>query len=443
MGDYNYYESTPNNNGGNGYSNYNPYGQPEKKPKKERPFMKKLMKALALGLAFGLVAGLAFQGSSYLLGQTLGTEEDSSSAAASAAQLSTSDTIGSTSVSSATTVTDVSDIVENVMPAIVQVTSVSLVEYQSWFRGTYSYESTSAGSGVIISQDDSYVYIVTNNHVVSGAEELTITFDDESAVEAEIQGTRSDMDLAVVRVAISDIDSSTLSAIKVATIGSSENLSVGESAVVIGNALGYGQSVTTGVISALNRQVELEGDNGETITNELIQTDAAVNPGNSGGALINMSGELVGIVSAKYSDTSVEGMGYAIPIDDATSVIEDLISGTAEDATGSSDQAAYLGISGLDVSSKVIRQYNLPENTPSGACVLYIQDGSAADTAGINKYDVITSFNGVAVSSFQEIQNLMSSLHAGDQVDVNVCRYNDNYRITETLTVTLGAAESN
>jgi serine protease Do len=421
--------------------NPNPYGddrtyaqrEEEKRRKKERrkafwgkgSFPNKLVKAAAIALVFGLVAGAAFQGSSYMIAKKLGTDTEET---APAATLSKSQTVDSTVVSTATTVTDVSDIVENVMPAIVAVTNVSYTEYRNFFGGTRRYESESAGSGIICSEDSDYLYIATNNHVVSGAESITITFCNDTAVPGTVKGTDSSVDLAVVAVALSDIDSDTLSQIKVATIGSSDNLSVGESAVVIGNALGYGQSVTTGVISALSREVQLEDDNGNVITNNLIQTDAAVNPGNSGGALLNMKGEVVGIVSAKYSDTSVEGMGYAIPISSAENIIETLI--TQE--VVSDEEASYFGIAGADVTSSFAKQYGMP----TGVYVSKVASGSGAEAAGIKKGDIITGFNGRTISSMDEISNMMQYIPAGTTVDVTVAQAANDYEET-TVQVTL------
>ena len=442
MSDYNYYEYEPSDSG---YNNFNGYGdEPPKKEKKKSGFGKKLLKAVALGLAFGLVAGAAFQASYYFTGNALGVNDSKKEVTAdgekkSGATLSKSDgSIDSTAVSTATTVTDVSDIVENFMPAIVQVTCVSVNEYRDIFLRSYKYESTSAGSGIIVSEDDAFIYIATNNHVISGAESLTITFCDGEAVEAEIQGTVPDYDLAVVRVRISNVKNDTIDAIKIATIGDSDSLQVGDSAIVIGNALGYGQSVTTGVISALNREVTLQSEDGETITNSLIQTDAAVNPGNSGGALLNMNGEVVGVVSAKYSDTSVEGMGYAIPMETASGIIDDLINGTNnfEELNPSTSGKPTLGIKGVDVaSSKGQRPNYMPS---SGVYVMGVEPGSAAEAAGIVKYDVITGFNGNNINGMTDIQEALQSLNPGETVVVSVCTYSSGYKSTENLFLTLG-----
>ena len=306
--------------------------------KKDRKgFAFSIARTICIAVIFGLIAGLVFRTTSGIT--TADTKTEKTVQDESVKKLSSKKgSLAQTSTSTATTVTDVSDVVNNVMPAIVQVTNMSMKEYRSFF-GTYEKPQKSAGSGIIISQDDKYIYIATNNHVVENSTSLTVTFVDDKAVNATVVGTDPQTDLAVIKVSVSDIDSSTITKIKVATLGSSDNLSVGESAIVIGNALGYGQSVTTGVISAKDRSVTTKSEStGETYTNKLIQTDAAVNPGNSGGALLNMNGEVVGIVSAKYTDTSVEGMGYAIPISSASSIIEKLMRGeTVEHTSNTSD----------------------------------------------------------------------------------------------------------
>jgi len=387
-------------------------------------FGNKLLKVVAIALVFGLVAGGTFSGVTYAVSKKTGVDLT----AATAKTLTTNDSVDSTAVSTATTVSDVSDIVENVMPAIVAVTNISYTEYRSMFGQTKTYESESAGSGIIVSQDNDYLYIATNNHVVSGAESLTITFNDGSAAPATIKGTDSSVDLAVVAVALSDVEDSTMDAIKVATLGNSDQVQVGESSVVIGNALGYGQSVTTGVISALSREVQLEDESGNTVTSTLMQTDAAVNPGNSGGALLNMKGEVIGIVSAKYSDTKVEGMGYAIPISTAKDIIETIIN----QEVVPDDEASYFGISGVDVASDVSKQYDMP----TGVYVTKVAANSAASKAGIQKGDIIVSFNGREVSSMDEISNVMQYLKAGTKVDVVVAQASNNYE-EKTMEVTL------
>lgn len=304
----------------------------KKDDKKKGSFGKKAAKFTAVALSFGLIAGVAFTGSSYALGNYLGTSSSSSSSGSSALKTTnTSYTSSSDSSSSSST----SKVVSEVMPSIVAITNLSVSQYNSYFASGQTYESESAGSGIIVSEDDDYVYIVTNNHVVENATTLTVQFSDDSTAEAQIQGTDSADDLAVVKVAKSDISSDTLNTIKVATLGDSDKLSVGDDVIAIGNALGYGQSVTTGVVSALNRQVEAQDESTGTTTTTtgLIQTDAAINPGNSGGALLDSDGNVIGINSSKFSSTSVEGMGFAIPINTAKSVISDLIKNGTTDST--------------------------------------------------------------------------------------------------------------
>ena len=342
-----------------------PYGQNQQKKKRKEKVKKehgkggfgvKLAKCAAIALVFGLISGSVFAGTNQLLG-TKWSNSESAKTEASLNKSSSGDTVkaANTSSKAVTDLTDVSDIADNVMPSIVAITNMSEKQVSTWYGYTASQPQESCGSGIIVSQDDQYIYVATNNHVVSGAQSITVQFSDDSTVAAEVKGTDAGSDLAVVAVPISDISADTLSTIKVATLGNSDDLSVGQAAVAIGNALGYGQSVTTGVISALNREVSVENEDGSTTTNELIQTDAAINPGNSGGALLNAKGEVIGISSVKYSDTSVEGMGYAIPINTASPIIEKLINREQVDES----RSAYLGISGVDVSSTVAQTLSL------------------------------------------------------------------------------------
>ena len=349
------------------------------------------------------------------------------------ASLTTGDdsTVQPTAISSSYVATDVSDIVDEVMPSIVAITNVSQTEYQSFWGQSKTYESTSCGSGIIVSQDNEYLYVATNNHVVEGANSLTVTFANDDTVSAEIKGTDPSTDLAVVKVALSSIKDDTMSEIKVATLGSSDTLKVGESCIAIGNALGYGQSVTTGVISALNREVSVSDSSSSTnYTAELIQTDAAINPGNSGGALLNTVGEVIGINSVKYSDTSVEGIGYAIPMDTAKPIIEELITKEKVDESNS----AYLGIVGVDVTSDVAKTYNMP----TGVYVAQVMEGAAAEQAGIQKGDIITKFDGKDVTSMEELSYNMQYYAAGTTVDVVIERSSNGQYEEQTISVTLG-----
>ena len=422
-------------NQGESYYQWSPYddGKKNKKPKKSGGFGGKLARTAAIALVFGLVSGVTFQSVSVVSQNFFNTDnaiEDTSSSKekSSKSEKSTSETTKPTATTVSTiNTTDVSEIAENVLPAIVQVTNAGLKEYMTFF-GTVQQESTSAGSGIIVSQDEDYIYIATNNHVVSGAETLTITFNDGEAVEGTIKGTDSSCDLAVVSVKMSDIPEETLSAIKVATLGDSDSTTVGEAAIVIGNAMGYGTSVTTGVISAKDREVSIPDDDGNIVTNSLLQTDAAVNPGNSGGALLNVNGEVIGIVSAKLSDTTVEGMGYAIPISYAWDIIQQMVD---NDVVSELD-ASYLGIAGRDITSEMSEQYELPV----GVYVAQVVEGSGAEEAGIEVEDVITSFNGRKVTSVNTLNNIMKYLPAGSTVEVTVAKANNDYE-EETVEVTL------
>lgn len=409
-------------------------GGKEKKKREKKPggFGIKLAKCAALALVFGLVSGTVFEGVHLVSGQIFGGSENIASATGSVLTQSDSNgKIESTATSSTYVATDVSDIVDAVMPSIVAITNVSQAEYQSFFGGRQTYESTSCGSGIIVSQDDNYLYIATNNHVVNGANSLTVTFNDNSTVSAEVKGTDPSTDLAVIRVALNSIEDDTMSNIKVATLGSSDDLKVGEASIAIGNALGYGQSVTTGCISALNREVSVsDSESNTSYTAELIQTDAAINPGNSGGALLNAAGEVIGINSVKYSDTSVEGIGYAIPISTAMPIIEDLITKEKVDEADS----AYLGIGGVDVTSDVAKTYNMP----TGVYVAQVTEGSAAAQAGIQKGDIITGFDGREISSMEELSSRLQYYTAGTTVDVTIQRASDGQYVEQTISVTLG-----
>lgn len=387
-------------------------------------------KVVAVALAFGVVASVAFQGTNYIFNQFDNGTEESQTAELNVAQASGT---ASTSSSDSSTGSDVSSIAEAAMPSLVAITNQSVQEMQNWFGQSQVYESESSGTGIIVGQTDTELLIVTNNHVVEGAQTLSVGFIDETAAEAQIKGTDSDHDIAVVSVNLSDLSADTLSQIKIIEIGSSSDLKVGEQVVAIGNALGYGQSVTTGIVSALNRPVTIDG-----ITNELIQTDAAINPGNSGGALLNMSGQLVGINSAKYSDTTVEGMGYAIPVDDVIDIIEELMNRTVRTEKAPEGQQGYLGITGQDVTSEVAEAYDMPR----GVYITSVEAGSAAEAAGLQKGDIITKFDGTSVSSLSDLQELISYYSSGETVEVTYSAVSDGQYVEQTATVTLGVNEN-
>ena len=376
---------------------------------------KYVAKLAASAVAFGLIAGLVMQGVTYGFSRAgIGNG---------ATQLATTKT---TSSSSSTSSNDLSGVSKNVMPSIVSITGKFETTSQSWFGQTQSSESEGVGSGIIIGKKDGKILIVTNNHVVADAKSLSVGFVDGKSASATIRGTDSDADLAVVEVDTKNMKSSTLKKIAVITLGDSSKLQTGERAIAIGNALGYGQSVTGGYISALNRQVQLTD---KTMT--LIQTDAAINPGNSGGALLNSKGELIGINTVKYSSEDVEGMGYAIPISTAKPIINKLIK---NEATSESEQA-YLGVSGQTIDSSMASQFDMP----SGVYVQQVIKSSPAQKAGISAGDVIVSFNGSNVSTMDGLKEKISNLKAGKKVKVVVKRQNQmgTYE-KKTLTVTLG-----
>ena len=401
----------------------------QRTPRKPGAFGPFAAKTVAAALIFGLVGGGVFTGVSYV-----GTRAISNSSTASA-KLTTTTSGGTKQTSSgdAKDLTDVSSVVDEVMPSIVAITNTGTVTYNSFF-GKKSQQSQSCGSGIIVSEDDDYLYIATNNHVVADSEELTVQFDDDSVVKAEIRGMDPDDDLAVVRVKKSDLGKDTYSNIKIATIGDSDSVVVGSPAIAIGNALGYGQSVTTGIVSALNRTVTTQdSQTGETVTNnKLIQTDAAINPGNSGGALLNENGEVIGINSVKYSSTEVEGIGYAIPMSVAKPIIESLI----QNGKYTNKNQAYLGIKGGDVSSEMVA-YGFPQ----GVYVSSVSAGSGAANAGLQEGDIITAIDSTKISSMTELQSALKSYQAGDKVTLTVARQSGRQYEESKVEVTLSSAK--
>ena len=322
----------------------------------------------------------------------------------------------------------VTELVKNNLPSVVSITNTSVTQLRDmWGNGVREYENVSRGSGIIIGQTDEELLIATNSHVVNGANSITVGFVDSEIYDASIKGQDSDLDLAVIGVKVSDVKSSTLDEIRVAVIGDSDDLMVGEQVVAIGNAIGYGQSVTTGIVSALDRDVP---DDNEDI--KYIQTDAAINPGNSGGALFNMKGELIGINSAKIMSTYVEGMGYAIPVNTANETIESLMNRKSRDKVDE-DKAGYLGITGVSVDAQTSTMYGIPE----GIYLQEISEDGPADKAGIHKGDIIKKFDGVSVSSISELRNKLDYYEAGEEVDLVISRQQDGEYIEKTVTVTL------
>lgn len=447
---------------------------PPKKPHKPKTahgggnggFGKKAATAVALAVIFGLVAGAVFQGvniaadkyrdnnsSSTQIGKTetvTGTEESTDGS-------STESSVKSIVAESGT----VAGVAQATMSSIVAITSVSVQEIPSFFGyGTRQYQSAGSGSGIIVGENDSELLIATNNHVVSGATTLTVCFaggdvvgaeeetqamasgdsitdssdssvDVNNAVSAKIKGTDEENDLAVIAVEKSDIPEETMNEIKIAQMGSSDDLVVGEQVVAIGNALGYGQSVTSGWVSALNRTISTEdGD-----TSGLIQTDAAINPGNSGGALLNMKGEVIGINAAKYADSQVEGMGYAIPISKAEPILEELMNRETRDKIEDTSKVGYMGIKAADLTTEAIQMYNMP----AGAFLTEVTLGGAADKAGIKKGDIVVKLDGQKVSGKNDLVDKLQYYESGETVEVVIARANNGEYKEETVEVTLGS----
>ena len=342
---------------------------------------------------------------------------------------------------------DVSDIVEGTMPSIVSITTKSVEEVQNYYGmfgqyGTYTPEQREvqgSGSGIIIGKNDTELLVATNYHVVSGADTLSVGFIDSTACEAKVKGYDSEKDLAVVAVSLDDIDSDTMDAISIATIGNSDNLKVGEQVIAIGNALGYGQSVTTGIVSAKNRQLNSDDtvgdyDSDSNKATNLIQTDAAINPGNSGGALLNMNGEVVGINSAKLASTEVEGIGYAIAISDVTDILENLMNEETRDKV---EDHGVLGITVQTVSDEVIEAYGVPE----GVLIRDVTEGGAADDAGIEAKSIITKFAGKTVTTKEQLVDFLSYYEPGEEVELTIETPDGKGYKEETVTVTLGKSE--
>ncbi len=411
---------------------------------------RKLKKAASISLCAVLAGGLAagtYTGVNYLTGYEQSVQAASKEQVTLLKSDKESDDSDSKEESTAKGSLDVSDIVEETMPSIVSITTKSVEEVQSYYGmfgqyGAYSPEQREvqgSGSGIIIGKNDTELLIATNYHVVDGAETLSVGFCDSTACEAKVKGYDSEKDLAVVAVSLDDIDSDTMNAISIATIGNSDNLKVGEQVVAIGNALGYGQSVTTGIVSAKNRQLNSDDtvgdyDSDSNSATNLIQTDAAINPGNSGGALLNMNGEVVGINSAKLASTEVEGIGYAIAISDVTDTIESLMNEETRDKV---EDHGVLGITVQTVDSAVTEAYGVPE----GVLVREVTEGGAADDAGIEARSIITKFAGKTVTTKEQLVDFLSYYEPGEDVELTIEVPAGKEYKEETVTVTLGKSE--
>lgn len=426
----------------------------------QNSFQKKAGATIALAVIFGLVAAVVFQAANFAADRFLNTGKSS-------VQIKTTDSVDLQETASDDSTADkvlsdsengtVAAVAQASMPSVVAITTVSVQEIPSFFGySSHQYKSASTGSGIIVGDNDDELLIATNNHVVDGATTLSVCFigDDvanaetetvnagdngdlnvEDAVSAKIKGTDADNDLAVVAVKKSDIPEDTLNQIKIAQIGSSDDLAVGQQVVAIGNALGYGQSVTSGWISALNRTIST--DDGMNSTG-LIQTDAAINPGNSGGALLNMKGELIGINSAKYADSAVEGMGYAIPISKAKPILEELMNRETREKVDSSKKG-YLGVSLANLTTEAIEMYNMP----TGAFVRSVEDDSPAQEAGICKGDIIVKFDGQKVSDGDDLLDKLQYYKSGEKIEAVIARATNGEYEENTVELTLGTRPDN
>lgn len=435
---------------------------PSEHKKNRNSFQKKAETTVALAVIFGLVAAVVFQAANFTADRFLNT-------GSSTAQIGTTQSVNLQEAVSDSGSTDeqtiadtasengtVAAVAQASMPSVVAITTVSVQEIPSFFGyGSRQYKSAASGSGIIVGDNDDELLIATNNHVVEGATTLSVCFigDDvtnaetetvnagdngdlnvEDAVSAKIKGTDADNDLAVVAVKKADIPEDTLSQIKIAQIGSSDDLVVGQQVVAIGNALGYGQSVTSGWVSALNRTIST--DDGDSTG--LIQTDAAINPGNSGGALLNMKGELIGINSAKYADSSVEGMGYAIPISKAKPILEDLMNRETREKVDSSEKG-YLGVVLANLTTEAIQMYNMP----TGAFVRAVEQNSPAQESGLCKGDIIVKFDGQKVSDGDDLMDKLQYYKSGEKIEAVIARANNGVYEESTIELTLGTRPDN
>lgn len=455
LNNYDFNHTENNNEMENKTNTYQPltpsgsHNNNKKNPKNSKKLAKKIGAITLSAVLFGSVAAGSFQAVNYfspVSKTTNSSSQTSKSNSSSASLLKTTTTSDSSNKGSL----DVSDITTSAMPSIVAITNKSVQEVQDYFsqfgfRGqgqTQTQETESQGSGIIIGKNDTELLMVTNNHVVEGADTLSVCFIDNKVYEANVKGTDAENDLAVIAVPLDSISDDTMSQIAVASIGDSDSLKVGEQVVAIGNALGYGQSVTTGIVSAVNRALsnnssdtqDSNSSSDDSSSATYIQTDAAINPGNSGGALLNMNGEVIGINSAKLASTEVEGMGYAIPISRVSDIIDNLMNQTTRTKVDS-DKQGTIGIKGINVTSDVQEKYNLPE----GIYVSEVTSGSAAEKAGITSGSVITKFDGKSVTDIESLQDLLQYYKAGETVELTLqVPDSDSYK-EKTVSISLGS----
>ncbi len=413
----------------------NEYREAPQTPKRKHSWVRKAAGITAAAVLFGTVAGGVMTGVNYVGARLTGLSDITASASAETEGTTTaqipetkaaSDGQSTTPVS---TVTDVSSIAEKAMPSLVAINDTMTVEQNNFFGMPQTYQAQSSGSGIIVGQNDTELLVATNNHVVSGATDMKVTFTDSTQVAAAVKGTDSATDLAIIAVKLSDIPSDTMSKIKVATLGDSDHVKVGEQVIAIGNALGYGQSLTVGYISALDR--EITDENG--IQHTYIQTDAAINPGNSGGALLDLNGNVIGINAAKNASTEVEGMGFAIPISKAQEILNNLMTKKTREAVDESAQG-YLGIQGTNIDANASKEYGMPV----GIYVYKIVEGGAAANSDLKEKDIITKFDGQSVTNMEELKQMLTYYEGGSTVELTVQSLVNGAYVEHNVQITLG-----
>jgi len=422
-----------NNRPEHGYRNE--YRETVQAPRKKNSWARKAAGITAAAVLFGTVAGGVMTGVNYVGARLTGLADITATAPAetegtTTAQVpETSAASNNGSTTAVSTVTDVSSIAEKAMPSLVAINDTMTVEQNNFFGMPQTYQAQSSGSGIIVGQNDTELLIATNNHVVSGATDMKVTFTDSTQVAAAVKGTDSATDLAIIAVKLSDIPSDTMSKIKVATLGNSDNVKVGQQVIAIGNALGYGQSLTVGYISALDR--EITDENG--IQHTYIQIDAAINPGNSGGALLDLNGNVIGINAAKNASTEVEGMGFAIPISKAQEILNNLMTKKTREAVDESAQG-YLGIQGTNIDANASKEYGMPV----GIYVYKIVEGGAAANSDLKEKDIITKFDGQSVTNMEELKQMLTYYEGGSTVSLTVQSLVNGSYVEHEVQITLG-----
>lgn len=422
-----------NNRPEHGYRNE--YRETVQAPRKKNSWARKAAGITAAAVLFGTVAGGVMTGVNYVGARLTGLADITATAPAetegtTTAQVpETSAASNNGSTTAVSTVTDVSSIAEKAMPSLVAINDTMTVEQNNFFGMPQTYQAQSSGSGIIVGQNDTELLIATDNHVVSGATDMKVTFTDSTQVAAAVKGTDSATDLAIIAVKLSDIPSDTMSKIKVATLGNSDNVKVGQQVIAIGNALGYGQSLTVGYISALDR--EITDENG--IQHTYIQTDAAINPGNSGGALLDLNGNVIGINAAKNASTEVEGMGFAIPISKAQEILNNLMTKKTREAVDESAQG-YLGIQGTNIDANASKEYGMPV----GIYVYKIVEGGAAANSDLKEKDIITKFDGQSVTNMEELKQMLTYYEGGSTVSLTVQSLVNGSYVEHEVQITLG-----